>query len=254
MNYQERISLLAEILTVSRSVYVLTGAGISTESGIPDFRSPQTGLWTKVDPMKKATVSFLKRDPDEFWRMNLARYRQIAENAQPNIGHNVLARLEEAGLIQGIITQNIDGLHHKAGSKKVWELHGHVRSVRCLLCRHEEDFSFAAREVEKKNCAPRCSECGGILRPNVVLFEDPMDDSFSQVMRLLPKADLLVVVGTSLQVYPVASLPEMVDNLVIINMDPTHMDSRAKLVIHEKTGRVLEDLLIALKEKGKLSC
>jgi NAD-dependent deacetylase len=116
----------------SPKAYVLTGAGISTESGIPDFRSPQTGLWTKVDPMKKATASFLNNDPDEFWRMNLSRYRQIyAENAQPNMGHKVLARLEESGFIRGIITQNIDRLHHKAGSKKVWELHGHVRTVRC---------------------------------------------------------------------------------------------------------------------------
>jgi NAD-dependent deacetylase len=253
LNYQERISRLAEILTAARNAYVLTGAGISTESGIPDFRSPQTGLWTKVDPMKKATVSFLNNDPDEFWRMNLSRYRQIAENARPNMGHKVLARLEESGFIGGIITQNIDGLHHKAGSKKVWELHGHVRTVRCLLCRHEEDFSFAVQEVENKKSAPRCPKCGGIIRPNVVLFEDPMDDSFSQVMRLLPKADLLLIAGTSLQVYPVASLPELVDNLVIINMEPTHMDSRAKLVIHEKTGRVLEDLLIELKAKGKLS-
>lgn len=252
MIYREKIGELRKFLTRSNLTYVLTGAGISTESGIPDFRSPQTGLWTKVDPMKQATVSVLRADPDYFWCSNLERYLGIAENACPNIGHQVLAQLEDAGLIKGIITQNIDGLHQKAGSKQVLELHGHLRTVRCMSCSREEDFFCAVEQVRKTKKAPRCHKCQGVLRPNVVLFEDPMDDAFSQAVQVLPAAELLLVVGTSLQVYPVASLPELVDNLVIINLEPTSMDYRAELVINDPIGRVLEDLRDELHEKGML--
>lgn len=252
MVYQGKIACLAELLVESPKAYVLTGAGISTESGIPDFRSPQTGLWTKVDPMKKATASVLRADPDAFWRNNLPRYRQIYADAQPNIGHQSLAILEKACLIQGIVTQNIDSLHQKAGSRSVWELHGHLRTVRCMNCASEEDFSAAMAQVDRDKRAPRCQKCSGVLRPNVVLFEDPMPDSFTQVVNLLSGADLLVVVGTSLQVYPAASLPELVSDLVIINLEPTLMDRRAKLVINHRTGQVLDDLIVELRSKGCL--
>lgn len=251
MNNQEKISRFAQILQQAKQAYVLTGAGISTESGIPDYRSPKTGLWTKVDPMKTATVSVLMSDPDYFWLSNLPRYKYIAEMGRPNLGHRALATLEEKGLIEGIITQNIDGLHQKAGSRKVWELHGHLRSVRCMYCANEVSFKAAVSMVEQTNSAPKCEKCGGILRPNIVLFEDPMDETFSTVSEFLPRSDLLIIAGTSLQVYPAASLPQFVNNLIIINLEPTRFDSGSQLVIHDNIGQVFDSLVKELKISPK---
>ena len=248
MNYEEKLFSLAGLLKGSGRTFALTGAGISTESGIPDFRSPGTGLWTKFDPVQVATVSALRRDPGAFYSINLDRWTRYS-GAGPNTAHQALARLEQEGLLVGVITQNIDGLHRKAGSEKVWEVHGHLRTCHCLECKKSHAFSFLVSQFHSGINSPRCQDCGGLLRPDVVLFEDPMGEDFFHAVQALTGCQLLVVVGSSLQVYPVASLPDRARQVVIINKEPTPWDDRAALVIHEGAGQVFTDLLSVLIAK-----
>ncbi|NPV73079.1 MAG: NAD-dependent deacylase [Pelotomaculum sp.] len=245
MNYGEKIACLADLLKTSTRTFALTGAGISTESGIPDFRSPGTGLWTRLDPVKVATVSALRRDPAAFYRANLDLLSKCA-GAEPNAAHYALASLERKGLLAGVITQNIDGLHRRAGSQKVWEVHGHLRTCHCMECRRSYPFGYLLEQFNAGTNPPRCGSCNGVLRPDVVLFEDPMGDDFYRAYRALSGCQLLMAIGSSLQVYPVASLPELAGQLVIINREPTPWDGRAVLVINEKIGKVLTDTLKAL--------
>ena len=244
VDYGEKINALARLLRESNRTFALTGAGISTESGIPDFRSPGTGLWEKFDPIKVATVSALRRDPAAFYRFNLERWTAYT-GAEPNPAHRALAAMEREGLLAGVVTQNIDGLHVRAGSKRVWEVHGHLRTCHCLDCKESRSFSDLAEQVNSGRNPPRCA-CGGVLRPDVVLFEDPMGEDFFQAGQALTGCSLLVVVGSSLTVYPVASLPERARQLVIINRDPTPWDDRAALLISESAGRVFADTAAAL--------
>ncbi len=247
MNYNEKIHLLAGLIKKSTYTLALTGAGISTESGIPDFRSPGTGLWTRFDPIKVATVSALKRDPATFYTINLDRWTRYS-GARPNAAHHALARLEQKRLLTGIITQNIDGLHLKAGSKTVWEVHGHLRTCHCMDCEKSYPLDFLVDQFNSGTNPPRCQKCGGVLRLDVVLFEDPMGEDFYWATRTIKLCQLLVVVGSSLQVYPVAALPEEALQVAIINKEPTPWDDRAKVVIHEKAGQVLTDVLAALEK------
>lgn len=245
MTYEEKISCLAGLIKNSSRTFALTGAGISTESGIPDFRSPGTGLWTKLDPIKVSSLSALRRDPAAFYEINLGRWGGLT-GAEPNVAHYALARLEGDGLLAGVVTQNIDGLHRKAGSAKVWEVHGHLRTCHCLECKKSYPFSILSSQFEVGNNPPRCRDCEGVLRPDVVLFEDPMGEDFFKAVQALTGCQLLIVVGSSLQVYPVASLPDRAKKLVIINQEPTPWDGRAELVINEKAGKVFTGLLAAL--------
>ena len=246
MNYEDKISLLAEYLKAPGPNYAFTGAGVSTESGIPDFRSPGTGLWEKVDPMKAASVSALHNNPAGFYDFFVGVYETV-KDAKPNAAHLALARLEQAGMIAGVITQNIDGLHHAAGSKQVWEVHGHMRSCHCMSCKKSYSMEFLLEQYYAGTNPPRCSQCNGMLRPETVLFGDPMGEDFQGAYRAMFDCQLLVVVGSSLQVYPAASLPEWAKKLVIINRDPTPWDRRADLVINEKlAGQVFNDLMRSL--------
>lgn len=245
MLYEEKILALADYLKKSSRTFALTGAGISTESGIPDFRSPGTGLWTKFDPMKVATVSALLKDPAKFYERNLDRWGWFAD-AEPNAAHRALAGLEKEGLLKGVVTQNIDGLHVKAGSEKVWEVHGHLRTCHCLECKKSHSFKFLVNQFKCGNNPPRCQACNGVLRPDVVLFEDPMGEDFFRAVQALTGCELLLVVGSSLQVYPVASLPQRARQLVIINKEPTPWDDHAALVINDMAGKVLTDTMAAL--------
>jgi NAD-dependent deacetylase len=244
MDYGKKIDALAGLFRESARTFALTGAGISTESGIPDFRSPGTGLWQKFDPAKVATVSALRRDPAAFYRFNLDRWTVYA-GAEPNAAHRALAALEREGLLAGVVTQNIDGLHVRAGSKRVWEVHGHLRTSHCMDCKESRPFSDLAAQVKAGQNPPRCT-CGGVLRPDVVLFEDPMGEDFFHASQALTGSSLLVVVGSSLTVYPVAHLPERARQIVIINRDPTPWDNRAALVINESAGRVFNDVTAVL--------
>lgn len=245
MNYDQKIQLLAGLIEKSTYTLALTGAGISTESGIPDFRSPGTGLWTKFDPVKVATVSALRRDPATFYTINLDRWTRYA-GAQPNAAHHALARLERERLLTGVITQNIDGLHLKAGSKTVWEVHGHLRTCHCMDCEKSYPLDVLVNQFNSGINPPRCQKCQGVLRLDVVLFEDPLGEDFYWASRAVRLCQLLIVVGSSLQVYPVAGLAEEALQVAIINKEPTPFDYLAKVVINEKAGQVLTDVLAAL--------
>lgn len=248
MNYSDQIARLAGLINENKRFYVLTGAGISTDSGIPDFRSPGTGLWEKIDPIAVSSAEVLYNNPKVFYEEGFKRFSKIA-SAEPNPGHHILARMEELGFIEGLVTQNIDGLHVKAGSNKIWEVHGHLRSGHCTSCKMQYPFDELVQQVALDQIPPLCHHCAGMLRPEVVLFGDPMPSFFFELRKTIrDKCDLMLVVGSSLEVYPVAELPLLAKKLAIINLQPTDYDGRAEVVIRENCSQVLTDLLKQLND------
>jgi len=248
MNYTEQVDHLAELIKEHKNVYALTGAGISTDSGIPDFRSPGTGIWEKVDPIAVSSVDVLNNNPRLFYEAGFSRFVKIS-SAEPNPGHQVLAKLEKLGYLKGLVTQNIDGLHVKAGSKNVWEVHGHLRTGYCLGCKKKYPFEELVQQVELKRIPPVCHICYSILRPDVVLFGDPMPTFFFELQHIIQaECDFMMVVGSSLVVYPVADLPRLTTSLAIINYQPTDYDQRAEVVIRESISKTLSDLLSKLEK------
>lgn len=248
MDYREKIKVFADMIRQSKKTLALTGAGVSTESGIPDYRSPGTGLWEEIDPIKAASLSALRKNPAKFYEINLKRWMAYGE-VQPNAAHLALARLEKTGYLLGTITQNIDSLHRKAGSERVWEVHGHLRTCRCMECGSSYKFSFLNDQVEAGTNPPLCTKCRGVLRPDVVLFGDHMSEDFFQACQVLSGCRLLIVAGSSLTVYPVAGLPEFARHVIIINKTKTPWDDKAALVIHDSAGKVFKDLMKELGEK-----
>ncbi len=248
MSYDQQIKEIARLIRKSGKTFALTGAGISTESGIPDYRSPGTGLWEKQDPANTASFSALRRDPALFYSTNLKRWTSFNE-AQPNAAHKALAQLEKMGLLDGVITQNIDSLHVKAGSIKVWEVHGHLRTCHCINCRTSYSFDHLVQSFDNGQNPPLCLKCEGVLRPDVVLFGDQMNDDYYQVTNEILDCQLLLVAGSSLTVYPVAGLPNHAKNIVIINRTPTPYDEEATVVVHEGAGQVFEDIIAELGAK-----
>lgn len=236
----DSIEQLARLLAESKDTLVLTGAGVSTESGIPDFRSPGTGLWSQMDPMELLSRSALSRNPAEFWRRGEPIFRQMA-SAQPNKGHYALAQLEKRGIIKGIVTQNIDSLHQRAGSNCVLEVHGHLRTASCPHCGAEREMLPLLDQVASGDNPPRCN-CGGIFRPNVVLFGDPLPAAFQRAYQWARVCDLLLVVGSSLEVAPVCWLAPTASRLAIINLGETQCDEIASVLIRGKAGEVLSTL------------
>ena len=235
------VKKLAEVLKNANNTYVLTGAGMSTESGIPDFRSQGTGLWNEIDPIKYATRDVLMSEPEKFFQVTFKRFASLVDK-KPNEGHYVLSELEKEGIINGIITQNIDGLHQEAGSKEVWEVHGNIKKSHCMECNTAYPFEELVSQVEIKD-VPECKECGGVIRPDVVLFGDPMPDDFFEIAaELKQNCDFLLIVGTSLQVYPVAGIAELGVPMGIINLDSTPHDVKAKAVINTKCSQALKQI------------
>ncbi len=250
LSYEELITKLAELIRTNQRFYVLTGAGISTDSGIPDFRSPGTGLWEKVDPIAVSSVEVLKNDPRLFYEAGFSRFSKITM-AEPNEGHRVLARLEALGYLKGLVTQNIDGLHVKAGSKQVWEVHGHLRTGYCQGCKKKYPFEELVQQVELKRIPPICHNCYSVLRPEVVLFGDPMPTFFFELQhKLQSECDFMLVVGSSLIVYPVADLPRLARKMAIINQQPTSYDHQAEVVVRENSSKALSDLLHVLEHQA----
>jgi len=245
MNYREKIAAIAHLVKTASKTLVLTGAGVSTESGIPDYRSADKGLWKNLDPMRTASLNALIEDPEAFYRNNLARWAAYRQ-AKPNQAHRAIAALEDQGLIHGVITQNIDGLHLKAGSRRVWEVHGHLRSCCCIDCGAGFPFEHLVEQFDGKINPPLCGICRGILRPDVVLFEDALGKDYAAALQAMQCCGLLVVAGSSLQVYPVASLPELAAQVVIINRESTPWDKRSAVVVYEEAGQVFADLLQAV--------
>ena len=218
------------------------GAGVSTESGIPDYRS-EDGLYHQkfaYPPEVMLSHTFFEQHTEEFYRFY--RAKMICETAKPNAAHRKLAELEAAGRLTAVVTQNIDGLHQAAGSRVVWELHGSVKRNYCQRCGKLYDEQI----ILHSSGVPTC-ECGGVIKPDVVLYEEPLDEPTVQgALRAIESADMLIIAGTSLAVYPAAGFVYRFcgRHLVLINRDATPMDDRAELVIHDKVGQVLDQLIV----------
>ncbi|MHB8156079.1 MAG: SIR2 family NAD-dependent protein deacylase [Desulfocucumaceae bacterium] len=249
MNFSEKISKLADLMVESKKTVILTGAGISTESGIPDFRSPE-GLWRKVDPMYVfSSETFIYR-PEVFYETGMPLLGEI-QAAEPNDAHRVIAGLETAGLVRSVITQNVDGLHQRAGSKMVYELHGHFRSASCINCGSSIAWRKLEEMVQSGEIPPRHSECGGVFKPDAVFFGDQLPHDFHQCCREVSESDLLVVVGSSLEVCPVNYLPGLCKKLAIVNLGGTMADHLATLKVEASAGDAFTMLAGVLKARGK---
>lgn len=229
---------LADMIVSANGVYVLTGAGMSTDSGIPDFRSEGTGLWEKVDPIEALSTTVLYDNPEKFYSLGFKMLLEMRDK-EPNQGHKILAEMEEKKYIRGIITQNIDNLHSAAGSKNVLEVHGNTRDFYCDSCGLKYDYDYVIERVNKGEVPPLCQSCGGIVRPDVVMFGDAMPEEFQMAYEEIESSELLIVIGSSLTVSPVNYLPTTAKRLVIINLTETPLDSRAELVINENSTEVL---------------
>ena len=233
---------LQEIIDGAKRLVFFGGAGVSTESGIPDFRSVD-GLYSQRYAYPPETIlshSFFEVRPAEFFEFY--RDRMLFPNAKPNKAHTWLAKFEETGRLTGVVTQNIDGLHQAAGSRRVFELHGSVHRNYCMDC----GKFFPMETILHSTGIPRC-ECGGVIKPDVVLYEEGLDDATVRgALRVISQADVLIVAGTSLTVYPAAGFPDAFSgrHLILINRDPTPADGRAELVIHDKVGEVLDAVRI----------
>lgn len=233
----EKIAELKKIIDESDNIVFFGGAGVSTESGVPDFRSVD-GLYNQDYDYPPETIlshTFYRRNPNEFFRFY--RNKMLLPDVKPNTAHKVLAKLEEVGKLKAVITQNIDGLHQVAGSKTVYELHGSVHRNHCQQCKKFYGFD----EVYKMKGVPKC-ECGGIIKPDVVLYEEGLDERTIQLsVSAISKAEVLIIGGTSLAVYPAAGLVDYFrgKRLVLINKSKTQKEQRADLVINEPIGEVL---------------
>jgi NAD-dependent deacetylase len=236
----------AELLAAARNGLALTGAGVSAESGIPTFRG-DGGLWTKYDPVKVASIDAFMHDPAAYWRVSKER-GGVALAARPNAGHFALAALEAAGMLAAIVTQNTDGLHQDSGSRRVIEVHGSSRTVQCLDCGMREPRSEVQARLNDE-MPPRCRLCGGtFLKPTVVLFGEPMPaQAIQEAFALAREADVMLVVGSSLVVHPAADIPVAAVSsgarLIVVNAEPTPLDSLAEVVIHGRSGEVLPELV-----------
>lgn len=236
---------LEELIRDRQPCVVLTGAGISTESGIPDFRSAG-GIWEQYDPVEVAHIDALRRQPARVWDFYALRLGGVA-SAEPNDGHRALAELEERGWIRAIVTQNVDGLHQRAGSHEVVEVHGSLREAECIHCGVRVPMEDALASLS----LPPCPECGEVLKPGVVMFGELLPaEAIERAQALAAEASLLLVVGSALEVHPVAALPgdtlSAGGALAIVNRGSTPWDSRAELVIDAGAGEILHALAAAL--------
>ena len=232
--------MLAELIGSNRPCIALTGAGVSTESGIPDFRSTG-GIWAQYDPYEVASIEAFGRDPARVWEFYGRRLAVLAE-VEPNPGHVALAALEAAGLVEAVVTQNVDGLHARAGSRQVIEVHGTIATASCPSCGR----TVPRERVRELLPLPRCEGCGAVLKPDVVMFGELLpEEAIDRATALAGEAALLLVVGSSLQVWPVAGLPEETllngGKLAVVNHDPTPYDLRASFVSRRSAGALLDE-------------
>jgi NAD-dependent deacetylase len=242
------VARLAELIQERQPCVALTGAGVSTESGIPDFRSPG-GLWSEFDPLDYGSIQSFRRDPVRIWDFYARRFAFLTQ-AEPNEAHRALAELEARGLLDGIVTQNIDLLHERAGSRNVLEVHGSIRRAVCLACGADEPLDRVLAQLESAP-APRCPHCETVLKPDVVFFGELLPPAaLERATELARSARLLLVVGSSLEVQPVAGLPfetlSAGGSLAIVNRGPTALDEHADLLLDGSAGEVLRQTLLAL--------
>ena len=244
---------LAELLAGSSRAVVLTGAGVSVPSGIPDFRTPETGLWANVDPMEVAHIDVFERDPERFWTYYRPRFHELGDK-RPNGAHRVLAELERRGLIEGVVTQNIDRLHRAAGSRDVVEVHGSIETSSCTRCAVSYEIEEIDGLFDERGVAI-CSSCGGGVKPDVVLFGELLPErAIVRARDLAERAELMICVGSSLAVHPVAGLPQLTlesgGRLAIVTKGPTPYDGDAELKLDGEVDAELEALLATLDELG----
>jgi NAD-dependent deacetylase len=249
MSHDSSVTRAATLLREARHAIALTGAGISTPSGIPDFRSPGSGLWENANPFVVASAIGFRVKPKAFydWVRPLAAKTLAAE---PNPAHRTLAELEARGMLSAVITQNIDGLHQKAGSREVFELHGHIRESGCLGCQKTVATDTLIETFLTSGEVPRCDDCGGIMKPRVVLFGEQLPrDAVDAAVAHVRRTDLIVVVGSSLETVPVAQYPRLVydrgGRVIVINLSSTYIDPVADVVICGDVAEVLPRILQA---------
>jgi NAD-dependent deacetylase len=248
-NAQHKLDRAVEIIKASQNTTVLTGAGISTPSGIPDFRSSTSGLWSRYDPFEVASLTSFRYKPEKFfdWMRPLATKMYRAE---PNSAHIGLADLEKAGYIKTIITQNIDSLHQRAGSKNVIEVHGSMRSMTCIRCFYQVASDGYVEPYLELGDIPYCPECDGVLKPDIILMEEQLPaQAWMRAVEASQTCDLMIVIGSSLEVVPVANLPvrsvENGSHLIVINISSTYIDVRADVIFHDD----LIDILPAIVQR-----
>jgi NAD-dependent protein deacetylase/lipoamidase len=231
------VQRLADLIREQQPCVVLTGAGVSTESGIPDFRSP-TGIWAEYDPMEYASIEAFQRDPVKVWDFYRRRLDVLVE-AQPNAAHEALAALERGGWVSAVVTQNIDMLHERAGSRAVVEVHGSIRTSSCLQCYTRVPLADVVRSLDEAP-APGCPTCGQVLKPDVVMFGELLPRAATdRANELARRAALVLVVGSSLEVWPVAGLPLEARSFAVVNRGPTALDGDAVLKIDAPAGETL---------------
>lgn len=242
---------LAELLAASERAVVLTGAGISVPSGIPDFRSPGTGMWEGVDPMEIAHIDAWRSDPDRFWRFYGDRFASLVDK-RPNRAHEIVAELERHGRIRGVITQNVDRLHRLAGSERLLEIHGSIDSSVCKQCGGRTEIERVVELIAAGDGAPECPACVFPLKPDVVLFGEMLPaTTMAEAERLALEADLIICIGSSLLVHPAAGLPELTlqagGELAIVTEGETPLDGRAAVKLTGDVVHELEAVELALR-------
>jgi NAD-dependent deacetylase len=243
------VERLAELIREASCTVALTGAGVSVPSGIPDFRSPELGEWENVDPMEVAHIDVFERDPARFWSYYRPRFHSLGDK-RPNAAHDSLAELEQRGLLEGVITQNIDRLHRAAGSQNVVEVHGSIETSTCRRC----DATYGIAEVDSlfgEGGIAECASCGGAVKPDVVLFGEMLPEvAMARAQELAARADLMLCVGSSLVVHPVAGLPEVTlacgGQLAIVTKSATPYDDAAVLKLNGEVDQELSAVLAAL--------
>ncbi|MEJ2249682.1 MAG: NAD-dependent deacylase [Candidatus Lokiarchaeota archaeon] len=252
-NKTKKIERFVELILKAENIVVLSGAGMSTESCIPDFRSPGTGLWEKVDPSEFASIHSYVSDTAKNLKFMLELGLQIFK-AKPHKGHKALTKLQKLGKLEGILTQNIDGLHQKAHTENIIELHGTANECICLRCNKIFPITKMINQVIQGESNPSCPSCNGLLKPNAIFFGEPLNSVvLRKADKMIADCDLLIVLGSSLLVYPVAYYPHKIlsmgSKLAIINLQTTDMDNSAEVVIHDKIGDILPIIVNQVEEK-----
>lgn len=246
MSLEAQIEMAARLIAQAEHVTSVTGAGISTPSGIPDFRSPESGLWASFNPMEVASIFGFRRRPESFFEWVRPQIERLLE-ATPNPAHTALADLEAMDRMKTVITQNIDGLHQRAGSRHVLEVHGHVREATCIRCYQIEPLKNFLLDFLEDGQIPRCPSCGGILKPNVILYGEQLPISvLNAAWRESRACDVMLVAGTSLEVVPASDLPKAAvahgAKAIVVNYEPTDLDPLAHVVIHQDVATILPQI------------
>lgn len=248
----QNIATIAKWLHNAQHPVAFTGAGISTPSGIPDFRSPSSGMWEAVDPMKVASIYGFRHNPQAFYDW-VRPLTSLTIQAKPNAAHLALFRLEEMNKLEAIVTQNIDMLHTKAGNSTIYELHGHMREATCINCFHIYDGKPILEKFLDDGKVPHCPECNGVIKPNVILFGEQLPIiQLQNAKKAARNSDFMLVVGSSLEVAPASDIPVIAKHngakVVIVNLEPTVMDNIADMVIHGDAADILPAIVQSLEQ------